>query len=126
MAWKALRVAITTVMVLIAGLFGFGVFIFSDLGPGETLLSRLLTAAAFFLLCGLLVGYVNSDVWALSLLLAWAEFLLVPVGLLSQPQGWGELLALLSATALPSVLGGYLGSRLRHILPFWRSRDRLG
>lgn len=66
------------VFLVIALLLGFvGLyFIFSDLSSSEIWINRILTAAVFFFLSGLVIGGFNPKAWFLSGLTAWGGLLM--------------------------------------------------
>lgn len=110
----------------ILGFFGLSL-LFSDLGPGETATSRLVTTALFFLISGFIIGVVNSIAWRLSGFVAWGGILLGVSGALSLiPNGAQALSALgiaLGALGL-ALLGGYLGALVvrKRVIPQLASR----
>ncbi len=59
------------VFALVVGFFQLA-FSISDLGRGETIASRLITAGALSVLSGLVIGYFNPRAWLLAGLAAWA------------------------------------------------------
>ncbi len=79
--------------------------LFSDLGPGQSFAWQLLTAAIFFLVSGLIIGYFNPGIWLLAAIVAWGGVLLA-VAFLKEPTA---SLPRLIVSLVPTVLGGYAG-----------------
>ena|SRR3989304_1974493 len=123
---KALRVAGSVILSLILGSFGFSM-LFSDLGSGETLVSRLMMTAMYFLLSGLLTGYFNPSAWLIAGIIGWGGVLLALQSLISGVLS--EALVLVLASLVPALLGGYLGRSLGQKWPpgtvfrGWRRRQ---
>ena len=90
--------------------------LFSDLGPGETYVSRALIAGLFFFLASLFIGYFNPSRWWLSGLVAWGGVFLGIGALLGSPgKGAKEFLLSLGVLVLPlgiSLFGGKRGAKL--------------
>lgn len=78
------RAAGVAVAALAIGLGFVGLsLLFSDLGPGESGLGRILLTGAFFFFSGLVIGYVAPRRWWLAGLTAWGGVLLGAAGLVS-------------------------------------------
>jgi len=92
--------------------------LFADLGPGESELSRFLTAAVFFFLSGLFIGYLNPKAWLLAGLNAWGGVFLGLVagiaslsGLPEAPKPYGALAILFGPLGL-ALLGSRFGAQI--------------
>ncbi|MBI4296496.1 MAG: hypothetical protein HY667_05215 [Chloroflexi bacterium] len=79
--------------------------LFSDLGPGQSFAWQLLTAAVFFFVSGLIIGYFNPNTWLLAAIVAWGGVLLT-VAFLKEPTA---SLPRLVVSLGPTLLGGYVG-----------------
>lgn len=110
----------TIVAVLIAALSGLVAlpFVFSDLAPGESVLLRVVIAAAIFILGGLLVGLIAKHRWPLAAICAWFPVLMglvllsVKLGTGGTPPYWSAIGGFLFGPAVASLFGGFLGWRL--------------
>lgn len=106
---KLLRFVPSILIALALGLVGLSL-LFSDLGPGETITVRLYTAEALYFVSGLIIGFINSDMWWLAGITAWGGTFLGIAGLL----GGGEEIWLapvfIIALLLPAFFGGYIGA----------------
>ena len=91
---------------LVLGFVGVSL-LFSDLGPGETMASRLFTAVIFFLVTSFAVSYFNPWHWWLGGLVSWGGVLLGVGGLIRGPTI--ETLLYLLPSVAPSFVGAYLG-----------------
>ncbi|MDZ4296305.1 MAG: DUF192 domain-containing protein [Patescibacteria group bacterium] len=66
-------VAVVSVALALAlGFFGLS-FLFADFGPGETTTSRIISAALFFVVVALPIGYLNERRWWLAGLVGWGS-----------------------------------------------------
>lgn len=74
MALLAKNLAFAT-LALILGVVGL-VLVFSDSGPNESWLGRVLIAALLFFLCGLGIGFFNPRRWIIAGLTAWGGVLM--------------------------------------------------
>lgn len=99
------------VISIVFGLFGFSL-LFSDLGPGETLLSRLLLAALVFLVAGAIIGYLNRKTWLLSGVAGGGGAMLALQTLVSRESDLLQTIVLLAVSPGAALLGGYLGNLL--------------
>ena len=63
------KAPILGLIAIAVGFFGLGL-LFSDLGPGETLLGRSLTALLLFFFSGLAIGFLTPGLWPLAGLVA--------------------------------------------------------
>lgn len=91
---------------LILGFIGASL-LFSDLGPGETMTSRMVTAVVFYLISGFAVSYLNPKLWLVGGLVSWGAVLLGLGGLLRGPTI--ETLVYLLPSTVPTFTGAYLG-----------------
>ena len=108
---KVLKVIGLVALSIVFGIFGF-VLLYSDLGPGESLVGRLLMTALAFLVAGVIIGYLDRATWLLAGLTGWGGVLLAMQNTLnrgSHPM-WTLVLLLVSPGA--AFLGGYLGRLL--------------
>lgn len=125
-----LKTILVAAIVLLVGLLGLSMF-FADLGPGETLTSRLTQAALLFFLSGALIGYLHNRTWMLAGLVAWGPVLLSLVRLPSAViggipvSGLAELFAFLLLPLGLALAGGYLGALLANRRVFSRVWMRL-
>ena len=116
---KSLIVALSA---LILGILGLS-FVFSDLGPTETLILRICLTTLFFFLSGIGIGYFHSNQWWLSSLTAFwsslfgASFVVLAVlkkgskvFVLQDPPYISFGLMILFLPLGLSLLGGYIGS----------------
>jgi len=108
-AVSIVKAILFSLLGLALGLFGL-VFLFSDLGPGETLAHRYTVTVLFNLVCGLVIGLFNARVWAISGVVAWAGILIALRGLAAGPALWPEMLTVAAVSPLPAFTGGYLGA----------------
>jgi peptidoglycan/LPS O-acetylase OafA/YrhL len=113
---------IVILSALILGILGLS-FVFSDLGPTETLILRISLTALFFFLSGAGIGYFHSKQWWLSSLTALWSLLfgagLVVLAILKKgsqvfvlpdpPYISAGLMILFLPLGL-SLLGGYIGN----------------
>ena len=107
--------------LLIAALTGLVAvpFVFGDLAPWETVLLRVVIAAAIFVLGGFLVGLIAKHGWPLAAICAWSPMLmgllllLAKLGTDGTPPYWSAIGAFLLGPLLCSMLGGFFGSRFR-------------
>lgn len=116
-----------SIFVIVALLLGFvGLyFIFSDLSSSENWINRVLIAAIFFLLSGLVIGGFNPKAWFLSGLTAWGSLIMGAILTISAIGKYGSdafsaqeppyisagLVFLFIPLAI-AVIGGYLGKLL--------------
>ena len=101
-----IRVVFFGLGALILGFIGVSL-LFSDLGPGETMTGRLITAVTFFLVASFVVGYCNPRFWWLGGLVSWGGVLLGMGGLIRGPTM--ETLTYLLPSIVPAFVGAYLG-----------------
>ncbi len=113
------KVVVSSLLALAVGLFGL-VLLFSDLGPGESYLSRYSLTFAGHLFFGFLFGLVNPRVWPFSGLVAWGGILIALRSAIAGPQGWPDAATVVGLAPLPAVGGGYLG---RLVAGRWRRRN---
>jgi hypothetical protein len=109
---KALSAVKTFLFILLAlflGLFQL-IFLFSDLGPGETLLHRYTVTILFNFIWSLIIGLANSRVWLIASIVSWTGILIVLRNLFSGPSHWSEMALVASLSPLPALAGGYLGA----------------
>ena len=108
MIFRIVRIAGFSITALVVGFFGLSLF-FSDLGPGETLFSRSVTAVILYFAVGLIIGFFNPKVWILAGLVSWGGVILGVLGLArGEDAGLSLLMVVLSLG--PSLLGGFLAS----------------
>ncbi len=125
-----MRMVLAVIIALLAGLLGLS-FVFSDPGPGESLMWRLAEAALLFFFSGVLTGYLYSRSWRLAGLAAWGAVLLALASLLSaagEGLTGGELVQLLALLLVPlglALAGGYLGALLFRMGGLDRLLERL-
>jgi peptidoglycan/LPS O-acetylase OafA/YrhL len=114
------------ILALVLGIIGLSM-VFSNLGPSESETGRVITAAIFFFLCGLGIGYFNPRAWIISGLSAWGSISFGLLMVLSAIGKYGNnafaaqkppyisvgLVILLLPVSL-SLLGGYIGQRLKN------------
>ena len=120
---KALKVSSLIVFSIVFGLFGLSL-LFSDLAPGESLLSRLVMAALFFLVTGIIIGYLNRTTWLISGLIGWGGVLLALQSLLNSAPNVLQTIILMFTSVVPAFLGGYLGSILGRKWPLGNAFHR--
>lgn len=118
MILRTVKIAGFSMLALIGGFFGLSLF-FSDLGPGETMLSRFITAGILFFLTGLVTGYFNPHIWMLAGLVGWGGVLLGVSGLIRREEILLSLSMLLISLG-PAFLGGFLGSFFSRKVPLKR------
>jgi hypothetical protein len=58
------RTVLAAVLALVLGFVGLSL-LFSDLGPGETIVRRTAVTALFYALAGLLIGLASRGSWPL-------------------------------------------------------------
>jgi len=93
--------------------------VFSDLGPGESVVLRVLTAVAIFGVGGFLVSWTGRGEWRLAAFCAWAPgamglmLLLVKLRTGETPPYWSAIAGFLFGPLAISLLGGYAASRIR-------------
>ena len=103
MLW--IRIVAAVLVALVLGFLGLSL-VFSDLGPGESTLTRTLVTVLTFLGGGFITGLIaGSRAWPLSILSAWGPILL---GLVAMRFGIDRLFTLVLPPLLLSLLGGYL------------------
>lgn len=107
-AASIVKAILFSLLALALGLFGL-IFLFSDLGPGETLAHRYTVTVLFNLICGLVIGLFNARLWAIAGIVAWAGIVVALRGLFSGPAQWLEMLTVAAISPLPAFGGGYLG-----------------
>lgn len=119
------------VVCLLAFLFGFGgwIFVFSDLGPGETWPARIAIASAYFLLTGGTIGFLHPRGWLIALLISWAAVLMggfiIFIALIrygteafaaAEPPYVTSGLVMVFGSLVMALFGGILGRLLARIL----------
>lgn len=90
--------------------------LFSDLGPGESGISRAFTIGIVYLISSLPIGYVLPKHWKRAGYLSWSSLLLFFFAFLgSLPEGLQRTLSTLTLLTplFVTLLGGYIGSYLR-------------
>lgn len=107
-----------TLIVIAAGIVGLAL-VLTDIGPGRTGMGRVAVGAVFFLLIGVLLGWLGSGGkpvrWAGAA--AWGMILLGIVGVwisATDPASgdWGLAFTFLFGPLACAVIGGWLGGRL--------------
>ncbi len=108
MILRMVRIACFSIAALAIGFFGLSLF-FSDLGTGESLSSRFVTAAILYFVVGFIIGFFNPGIWMLAGLVAWGG---VVLGLLGLTRAGDASLSFLMVTLSigPALLGGFLAS----------------
>lgn len=119
-----------SVLALLFGFFGLAL-VFSDLGPGESWVVRILVATLFFLISGALIGFLNPNLWMISGLTAWGGLLIggfITWGAIRRydrgdaasaqeptniSAGLIMLFLPLTLSLIGGYIGGYIGKRLR-------------
>lgn len=114
-----------SVIASILGIIGVGL-VFSDISRGETAISRSAITAIFFLFCSLVIGYFNDRAWLISVIIAWGSILFGGFLTLAALRNHGSNvfaaqeppyisagLVILFLPLILSLLGGYIGSRLK-------------
>ena len=113
-----LKIAGFIIAELIIGFFGLDL-IFSDFGPGETALSRMIIIAVFYVLFGLAAGFIVPRRWYLAGIMAWGGILVAVFAFVGNV-GAGlrpMFLSLVPLLTLAITLcAGWIGMRLRSFL----------
>lgn len=107
-AVSIVKAILFSLLGLALGLFEL-IFLFSDLGPGETLAHRYAVTVLFNLIFGLVIGLFNARLWAIGGIVAWAGIVVALRGLFSGPAKWLEMLTVAAISPLPAFTGGYMG-----------------
>lgn len=106
-------------IVIAAGIVGLAL-VFTDIGPGRTGMGRVVVGAVFFLLVGVLLGWLGSDGkpmrWAGAP--TWGLILLGIIGLwisATDPASgdWGLAFMFLFGPLVCALIGGWVAGRLR-------------
>lgn len=108
---KPLKLTAFVLLGIALGFFGLSL-LFSDLGPGETITSRLTTAGLFYLASGMLIGFFNASLWPIAGVIAWGAIILGLGGFFGGRPDLFEDLLLPAVALVPTFLGGYLGALL--------------
>ena len=108
MIFRIVKIAGVSLAVLVVGFFAMSLF-FSDLGPGESLFSRFVTAVIVYFVAGLIIGFFNHKVWILAVLVSWGGVILGLIGLVNGEDVGISLLIIVMSLG-PSALGGFLAS----------------
>jgi hypothetical protein len=93
--------------------------VFSDLGPGESVVLRVLAAVVIFGVGGFLVSWTGRGEWRLAAFCAWAPIamglmlLLIKLRTGETPPYWSAIVGFLFGPLVISVLGGYTASWIR-------------
>ena len=116
---------ISVILALIVGIFGLSL-VFVDLGPDGLTFGRVILGVGFFLLVGLIIGFINPKGWWISGFAAWGGILIggfITINAIKKYGGdaWSanEPPYILSGLALLffplglALVGGYLGKFLR-------------
>ena len=112
-------------MAILLGGIGLAL-VFSDPTQGESVTTRILLTALFFLICGVAVGLMNPTRWMVSGLTGWGGILVGGFITFNALRRYGTeifgadeppyILAGLAILILPvtfSLFGGYLGKQIR-------------
>ena len=108
-AVSIVKAILFSLLALALGLFEL-IFLFSDLGPGETLAHRCTVTVLFNLVCGLVIGLSNAKAWPIAGVVAWAGIVIALRELFSGPAQWLGMLTVVAISPLPAFTGGYLGA----------------
>ena len=100
-----IRAVLFGLVALVLGFIGVSL-LFSDLGPGETMTSRLITAIVFYLISGFAVSYLNPRFWLVGGVVSWGGVLFGLGGLIRGPTT--ETLIYLLPSTVPTFTGAYL------------------
>ena len=116
------RTILVTAVVLVTGFLGLAQ-VFSDLGPRETGMQRILSTLLTCIIGSLLIGLIVPKRWYLAVLNAWGPLLLAGGGLLVAIRmgrvtevlsGLLPILVVMPGTSLLSALAGALMRQRLH------------
>ena len=118
-----LRITFVIIFASFIGYLGFAAA-FSDLGPGETVLTRLVVTGMVILFGGFFVGIIEKRIWYLAGICAWGTiFVGLGIGFVGLGMvKWEAIAVYMISPVVISLLGGYIGSRIRNRLSKIRSR----
>ena len=118
-----LRITLAIVFAYFIGYFGLAAA-FSDLGPSETVLNRLVVTGLVFLFGGFIVGIIEKRIWYLAGICAWGPIrVYLGIGFLGLGMvKWEAISVYMILPIALSLLGGYIGFRIRNRLSEIRSR----
>jgi uncharacterized protein YacL len=124
--WKTLKYPLAALFALLLGFIGLSL-VFSDLNQGESLATRILTAALFFSISGVGIGLLIPKAWMVSALVAWGAILMGGFITLTALRKYGSSafgteeppyissgLIVLILPVTVSLIGGYFGKQIRH------------
>lgn len=114
-----LRIVIAVALAVVVGVIALAL-LFSDLGPEESMVQRIIILGGLFFAGGILVGGIAGRKWRVSALCAWSPVMLGLTGLIGHLpilramrfQFWIELAGLLLVPLGVALLGGYVGNWL--------------
>ncbi len=111
------RTVFGVLLALVVGVIALP-FVFSDLGPEETVARRVALAGGVFFVGGVLSGALASRRWPVSGLCAWTPFgmglfmLVSKLTVRGEMPYWSAIGTFLLAPLIVAVIGGFVGSRL--------------
>lgn len=108
MVTRIIRVVVFLLLGILSGFIGLSLF-FSDLGPGETIVTWFIIAGVLFFFSGLIIGYFNAEMWLLSGIAGWGGTIVGLTGLLIGENSLGAFLTLLLSLGI-ALMGGFLGA----------------
>lgn len=105
---------ITIFLAFGMSLFSFTFFL-SDLSPWETLTIRVVKVGAWFIFCGIIIGFLEARAWYLAVISACLPVLMGLITLINKnaPLDWFEITGYFVLPGPSSTFGGFIGSKIR-------------